>query len=98
MIHIVQCMCPCRHAIFAIAYDEKAIDTETATRGFAALVEGMIETNTIRRRCSICHKDVEFHYEDGVTKFQTMEEAMPHLKCLEDANIYTNLLVSQSRN
>jgi hypothetical protein len=82
MIHLLQCMCPSRHCIVAIAYDPDSLPAETAMNGFQSLVGVLIQQKRIDPFCGLCGSRV-WHYEDGVSKFKTVQEAMPMLQALE---------------
>lgn len=97
MIHLTQYMCPKRHAVLAAAWDDTAITAAEAQADFALRVE-LLHLTSLRRRCEVCNEAVEFHFEDGVTGFETMEEARPHLLEMERAQIATRQFLIASRN
>lgn len=71
MVHIVQCLCPKRHAILAMAYEPPHPDPTGALK---KTVEAFIEAKAINPYCGICFSR-EFSYEDAESKFETLKEA-----------------------
>jgi hypothetical protein len=86
MIRLIQCLCPKRHTITAIVYDSDEIDATTALCGFQALMERLVFSGVINRRCEICDADIEFQWEDAKTSFSSVEEAKPMMLRLEAEN------------
>lgn len=82
MIHIIQCLCPHRHCIMAIAYDSETIAPADAMLGLMVTVESAVEVKEINPWCHICQSR-DWHYEDAPTRFKTIDEAEPVLKLME---------------
>ena len=82
MIRLVQCLCERRHAILAVAYNPEELDSDTAILGFKEEVRVLVERRVIRDVCGLCGSKNWF-YEDGATKFRTLEEAAPELRAFE---------------
>jgi hypothetical protein len=83
MVRITQCLCPSRHCLMAMAYDETTTDASPTVQEYAlrVLVAHAIERNEINAECAICGAKPEtWTYEDRRSIFRTMEEADPHLK------------------
>lgn len=99
MIHMVQVLCgPARHAIFGFMYDDKNMSTEDVLAGAEALVEEMIKTKQINRRCEICDKPViQFVYEDGIAKEQDWDEAKAVAERLGMEQMLTRMQVMAAR-
>ena len=97
-IHLIQCLCPERHAIMAVMYDPERISAEGALAGFQQVVELALQQKVIRQRCEICKRDVEFHYEDAVTKFNSIEEAAPLARQIEAQQLATRRFFDAARN
>ena len=97
-IHIIQCLCPLRHCITATMFDEGNITPQEALAGFQGLMEMAVKVGAINRHCTICGKDVEFHYEDGITKFQTMDEARAAGKFYESVQLNLRRYFDAGRN
>ncbi len=85
MIRIVQCLCPSRHAIMAYVYDDAEVTPERARYALAETLTAAIIEGPLNPWCGLCNSR-SFHYEDAVTPFRTMEEALPHFERLEREN------------
>lgn len=82
-VHIVQCLCPSRHAILAIAYLPRDLDSpRTAEDYLRETVARLVAAGIMNARCGIC-KSANLRYEDSATRFQTMAEAEPELRRIE---------------
>jgi hypothetical protein len=109
MVRIVQCLCPSRHCIMAIAYlpgitstpdvsDEDITLTEAnAADHLRLMVEDAVGAGWLDPWCGIC-RSRDFHYEDGRTAFQTLAEAYPVMKALEDAQRRTREFMKAAKN
>jgi len=84
MIHLAQCLCPARHCIVAAAYDPA---TRTlGVEGLRAEVARIVDLGNADPWCGLCGaKRDSWTYEDGVTRWKTIEEARPFLEELEAA-------------
>lgn len=99
MVRIVQCLCPSRHCIMAIAYqsgltaaqekiggcEDITLTEETASAWLKDVVEAMIATQTVNPWCDIC-KSRDFRYEDAKSIFDTIEQARAPMEALQEAN------------
>jgi hypothetical protein len=85
-IRIVQCLCPKRHAILAIAYTPADLTDDDVTEALTSQVRSMIQHGVLDPWCGICGATA-WHCEIGQTAFATMEEAAPHLKDIEAENL-----------
>lgn len=79
MIHIIQLLCPARHCVLASAFDAEKISPDEAMQEFQRIVGRCFETGAFNPWCGICHCR-ELVYEEGKTRFKTMEEAQPFLE------------------
>lgn len=105
-VHLVQCLCPQRHAIMALAWlpgeqvhgagDIVFRSSEEACAGLRALIEYFIKDHQIDPWCGIC-KSREFRYEDGVTKFRTMAKANKALHEQQTNQMLTRALIEAGR-
>jgi hypothetical protein len=95
MIHIIQCLCPERHAIFATCYDPKEMPDDVAMATMQATVEEWLAKKIINPWCGICGSRAAWHYETRRTRFTTMEQALPEMKELETANRVSRALIDQ---
>jgi hypothetical protein len=97
LIHIIQCLCgPERHAILATAYDPNLIAPEKAMQDFKELVS-MAAQSWINQFCGLCGSRA-WVYEDGVTRYATVEEALPPLKQNERDQLETAAYLRASKN
>ena len=85
-VWLAQCLCPDRHAILALAGE--AVDAEEAEREiaapFRANVDDVIRLRMVNPWCSLCHAPREsWIFELERTRFDTLDEAAPHLKQAE---------------
>jgi hypothetical protein len=96
MVHVLQLMCVRRHCFVAIAWD----DASNSLPG-ASVMLGKATTDLLGDRgaeafvCALCGSTT-FHQEDGVTRFRTMAEAMPHLKRAELDQLVTRELLTRT--
>lgn len=81
-IRLVQCLCPARHCITALAFAPAAMDDATAIRRLRAGVEAAIAAGALDPWCALCGSR-DWRYEVGRTRFRTMEEARPALEEME---------------
>ena len=63
----------------AIVWPEPEFTPDEAMAHLQTVVEDAIARHILNRLCAVCGA-TEFHYEDGVSKFRTMEEAMPAMR------------------
>lgn len=81
MIWVTQWLCPSRHCAVAVAWDDQKTTAEDAEgQGEQAFSQGVF-----KRLCGICGQSL--HVEHGPTSFKTMDEALPHIKGIERANL-----------
>jgi hypothetical protein len=97
MVRIIQLLCPLRHCIVAGAYEGAEAPNESVMVGFRADVQKLLDSNAINPWCGICHSRV-WHYEDGRTKFATMEEAQPFIDQTQRENEATRRMFANSQN
>ncbi|HTA46405.1 MAG TPA: hypothetical protein VK789_28375 [Bryobacteraceae bacterium] len=101
MVHIVQCLCPQRHCIIALAYeaptDADYNFVEISKDAMKALVDEAVKEGRLNPWCGICHSR-EWHYEDGVTRFSTVAEAQPELDRVHHENAIARRVLQGQRN
>jgi hypothetical protein len=104
---IVQCLCgPARHCITALAYEPgvTVLDnlkvTETNAAGFLRrAVKIAIVDRKINPWCGICGaKREQWIFEDAALAFDSLEEARPFLKQVEDAQRETRRIFEEGKN
>jgi hypothetical protein len=98
LIHIIQCLCPQRHAISAVFYNDENLGSTEALDWFHGVIELAIEQGLLYRRCEICRADTEFHYEDGITSFKTLAEAEAVGRVYEQAQLRLRRQFDVGRN
>jgi len=97
-IHLIQCLCPARHAIGAIFCDDAEIAPEQGVECLKVLIDLAVEKKVLRPRCEICQKDVAFHYEACISRFKTMAEAYAAGMLLEAEQMATQMRFKAMRN
>ena len=94
MVHICQLMCPERHTIIALAYEEEESTDEEMMQQVSNLFQEAVNRKLINPWCGLCgSKDLK--PECGKTAFTNMEEAKPHLKKAEQENLATRKVFSR---
>lgn len=96
MIHIIQCLCPERHAILAVAYDDAATTGAEALQMFQSMVLVAVDGGGLNPWCGICQSR-EWFYEDGVTRFRTLAEAKPFLEQCAADQLASRALIDQQK-
>jgi hypothetical protein len=94
MIHIIQCLCPDRHCIFALAYDPADLSSPEAMQGFKEMVQAALDKKLANPWCGMCGSTL-WSYEDAVTKFATIEEARPAMKETEADQMATRAILGK---
>lgn len=92
MIWITQLLCPERHCIFAFVFDENVTTRDIAERDLVAAFQKLVDTHALNPWCALCGSHV-IKPESARTKYATMEEALPHIRKSEDANIASRKLL-----
>jgi hypothetical protein len=87
-IHVLQLLCPLRHCCMGAAFDPEMESRESVEKGLLAAMEKI----GARHECALCDSK-ELHFEEGVTKFSTMEEAKPALAEIEARQVVTRMMV-----
>jgi hypothetical protein len=97
VIHLVQCLCPKRHCIFAIAFVHPEVTDEEATKIAKAQWQEGVESGGLNPWCALCNSQ-DMRFEVGQTRFGTMAEAMPHLEEMQREQIATRARLLRERN
>jgi hypothetical protein len=106
-VYIIQCLCPNRHAIYAVAYDPNDIPEGTTLDPrsdpheifmaiFQQQIEAWIANKTIKPECGICNSR-DWTYERRRTKWNTLAEAEQPLLQTELENVLTRMQIDQER-
>jgi hypothetical protein len=96
-IHITQCLCSNRHAIIAFAWEEPDQTPESAIDKIKEVISHAVEQKILNPWCAICDS-YDFIYEDGITRFMSMEEAIPHIRDVEEENMAARRAFEAERN
>jgi hypothetical protein len=88
MVMLVQLLCPLRHCLYAGAYQVGESSLAECCRS----LEELIEKAGLARHCGICGS-TDVHYEEGRTKWATLQEAAGPIAAMTLANINTRLLL-----
>lgn len=96
MIHIIQCLCPQRHCVLAVAYDDAKTTGKEALELFQSAVLMAVEGAGLNPWCGLCQSQ-DWFYEDGVTRFTTLEEAKPFLKQCEADQLASRAIIDETR-
>src|SRR6185295_20263934 len=73
-IHLIQLLCPDRHCILAVAYDDQLTTYAKTQKTFSETVASLLERRALNSFCGLC-RSTEWHYEDGKTSFNSMAQA-----------------------
>jgi hypothetical protein len=96
MIHILQLLCPQRHCFVAVAWDDAAGTLAGASVKLAnATVQVLGDRGHEAFVCAICGS-TSFHQEDGITRWETMAEAAPHLLASQAAQLLTREMLTRT--
>jgi hypothetical protein len=98
MVHIIQVLCPSRHCIFAISYEHPEMSDEDGVKAAKNMLNEMLAGNLINPWCALCKSEDIHNFDIGITAFKTMEEAMPHLKANEIAQMRTQIRLLAEQN
>jgi hypothetical protein len=79
-IRLIQLLCPSRHCIIAALYEADDAGAEGARQ--IEHLEAFLAHGAINRHCGICGS-TSLRYEDRITRFKTLEEALAAGKDLE---------------
>jgi hypothetical protein len=74
MVWIVQCLCPSRHAILGVAFDDTDMGPSQGVGELRVVVGDLVERGVINDHCGLCGSR-SWTYELGKTKYHSIEEA-----------------------
>ena len=92
-VWLVQLLCPERHAVMAAPYEK---ETEDQATEIADGIKDQMKEKGFIWECGIC-KSTELLFEEGPTRFMSLDEAIPHIKNIERENILTRLIIDAMR-
>jgi hypothetical protein len=81
-VWIVQCLCPRRHCIMAVAYEPGSMDHAAAEGALREAVARAIAGGLLNPWCALCGSR-DFGYSAGRTPYRTIAEARAPLAELE---------------
>lgn len=97
-VYLAQLKCPQNHCVCALAGEfESDEDANKLGPGVLGMFETLIESHVLNRECGICHS-TDLHVHIDRTRFQTMEEARPALKQMEEAQAATAAFLRSMKN
>ncbi len=79
MICITQLLCPQRHCVVASVWDERDSSAALAQEQLREQFQSWVKSGALNPYCGLCRSET-LHYESGVTRWQTMEEALPNIR------------------
>jgi hypothetical protein len=96
-VHITQCLCPNRHCIAALAWEEPDFTPETAITKLRGTIEDAVAKEMLNHRCGICDSPY-LVYEDGITKFESLLEATANVLMCQEEQMRTRMAIEAQRN
>ena len=88
MIYITQLLCPQRHCIVAMAWDEHETSASEVEHELRKMFRDAVQGGHLDPYCGLCRSET-FHCENARTLFSTMAEALPHLREQEREQLLT---------
>jgi hypothetical protein len=95
-IRLVQCLCPSQHCICALAFDPADLDDQGAIGRLKDTISKAIAGGQIDPWCALCLSR-HWHYEVGVTRFYSLQEATPHLRKSQAEQLLTQAYLFSGR-
>lgn len=98
-VHLIQLLCPERHALIALAYEvgSDGMGDKARLRRLKHQWAEMIASGAVNPWCGICGSR-ELRYETAVTRWDTLEQAAPSLKEEERRNALARAVIDQGRS
>ena len=97
-VHLVQCLCPERHCITALAYELREMSDDEAILFLQEAVRLTLEKKGMDPRCLLCGAPMDqWNYEAAETRFATLGEAQPALMAEQAKQRLTAEVVKQYR-
>lgn|SRR5262245_9786990 len=98
-VRLCQCLCPQRHCIVAVAYTLAEMSDEQAIGDLTERLNRLLDSKAMNPWCGLCQAPRnKWHYEVGITRFASMEEAAPVLKASQSAQLATAEFLRRGRN
>lgn len=86
MIHLTQLLCPQRHCVMALAWDERESSAQETESELREMFRTAVGKGLLNPFCGLCRSET-LHCESGRTRWSTMEEALPHLQRHEQEQV-----------
>jgi hypothetical protein len=93
VIHVTQLLCPQRHCFAAVAWNDDETDLATGLDELARATAILSEGDPLRLVCALCGSR-DLRPEDGITRWRTREEALPHLRACELEQLFTRVAIT----
>lgn len=90
-VWLLQLICPNRHTIIAAPYEK---ESEEQALEVAADMRAQMRENGLKWECGLC-KSTDLKFEEGATRFMSMDEAMPNLRKIEAENIISRVILEE---
>ena len=92
-VYLVQLLCPQRHCIVCCVYEERPEPVESQSEVTRAELREFAEEH-LDPWCGICGSR-QLTFEDALTRFRSIEEALPELEKVTVDNRITALILAQ---
>jgi len=96
-VHITQCLCPQRHCMLAMAWEEPHMTPKKAESTLQEIIDGGVARGLLRKCCGVCGSS-ELRCEDGLTQFDSLEEAEGEIVRLQAENLKTRRMLDALKN
>lgn len=99
-VHLVQCICPARHCIMAVAGEEPPETAAAIVDQLRSAIEQTIAAGRIDPWCALCRAPREqWTFEIVAIPGRTLDEIMPSLRAVEGAQLnYAASLRAEQRH
>lgn len=95
-VKLIQVLCPERHCIIAIAYDDTDKDDAAALLDFQGKFHFLVDSGAMNPWCALCgSKDLKF--DVGTTGFANLAEAEPILLAHQAAQMQSQMAILAAR-
>ncbi len=91
-VRLVQLLCPNRHCVFASAY----LPGESTFAAISAHIRRRMTELGANWRCGLC-ESVDLRFEDAETRYNSLEEALPHLARTQAKQLHTRKVIAEQR-
>jgi hypothetical protein len=95
-VWIAQAICPWRHCLCTVAFDEAHVSKEEGSRQVLTYLEAEITAGRLHLRCEICNSTT-IKVELGRTRFASIAEAIPAIRANQQHQKETRQRVEHAR-